>query len=325
MQPGLSLLALLLLGDAPKLNAPSIAPTYEKVAPAVVGITCTLGRGLEYFGTGAIIDPKGLVITSVTVVPKDARSIRVYLRGGLVLKAKTALWNAEKELALLKIDPPKDPREFSYLRLGDSDAIQLGKPAITLGNAFHSIEADDQVALGEGVFSGAYTLHETLDQSKYEGRVIETTAHVNDGMDGGPLVDAQGDLVGILCLSYSRIRWLGTAVPINELKPLIAEVRGWLNDHQEDFPAYAGLEVEELGDTGIRVLRVFAQSPASAAGLAVGDRLVGAQGKSIDSVKALREILSGLKAEDTLRVDVDRGGKTVPIEIRLSRKNRRWI
>ncbi len=319
MQLGLPFIALLLCeAEHPK-------STYEKIVPAVVGITCNHGHGIEYFGTGTIIDPKGLVVTSVTVVPKDARNIQIYVQGGSVLKAKTALWNEEKELVLLKIDPRKEAKDFGYLRLGDSDQIQIGMRAMTLGNAFHSIEADDQVALGEGIFSGVYVLREMLDQSKYQGRVIETTAHVNDGMDGGPLIDAQGELVGVLCLNYSLSRWLGTAVPINELKPLISEVRGWLSDQQEDFPAYVGVEVEELGGVEVRILRVFAPSPASAAGLAPGDRLVGAQGESLDSVKTLRNILSGLKVGDSLRVEVDRGGLPVRVELRLSRKSRRWI
>jgi len=271
------LLPLVFAGLLAASDDPSASLAYEKASPAVVGITCRLGPEGRYFGTGSIIDPSGLVATSITVVPKEARSIRVYLRGGIVARARSVLTHEEKELSLLRLEAPSGADgngagangavRWPFLTLGDSDEVRLGQLAVTLGNAFQCIEDDDQVAVGEGVVSGLYALSDSQDESKYKGRVVETTAHLNDGMDGGPLVDQDGSLLGILCLNYSRNRFLGTAVPINELKPLIAAERGWLSDRIEEYPVYAGLEAEQAAEGQVRLLRIYRESPALLAGL----------------------------------------------------------
>ncbi len=326
------MLKLLLLWTVLASEARNVAELYERVSPAVAGITCRRGLTEHYFGTGTVIDPSGLVITSITVVPADAWQIRVFLRGGEVLGGKVALTNAGKELSLVRIDAPRDHADFPSVKLGDSRVVRVGEPALTLGNAFQSIESDDQVTLGEGLVSGLYRLSETLSESKYTGYAIETTAHLNSGMDGGPLIDARGELIGILCLNYSKSRWLGTAVPIHELKPLIAAERGWLSDRDEGFAVYAGLEIEDVGTIAgsgkgpegraadLRVLRVHAGSPASQAGLAEGDRITRAQGVVLDSLKPLRETFASLRPGDTLRLEASRGGaapETKTVEIRL--------
>lgn len=293
----------------------SVPRTYERVSPAVVGITCRVGGRESYIGTGTLIDPAGLILTSVTVVPEGASRIQVYMTGGKVIPAKSLLVEASKELSLLRLELPEGHAPLPFLKLGDSSEVRIGDVALTLGNAFQSIEADDQVTLGEGLVSGLYHLRSTLSESKYAGPAIETSAHLNNGMDGGPLVDSSGDLIGVLCLNYSRSRWLGTAVPINELKPFIAAWRGWHSDRDEDLPAYAGVELEEVGGAEVRVLRVYEGGPAAASGLTSGDRITKVGDKVVKSFAVVKEALKRARPGETLTLETLRDGAARKVEL----------
>lgn len=308
------------LRNSPSESLSLASALYERTAPAVVGITCRSGPSNFYFGTGTIIDPRGLVLSSVTVVPKDARQIQVYLHGGRVLAARSLAIEPEKELALLSLEGKAPGGGFPCVRLGDSRRVELGDPAFSLGNAFQSIEYDDQVSLGEGIVSGYFRLKEKQSQSTYIGLALETSAPINSGMDGGPLLDKSGDMIGLLSLNYSRSRWLGTAVPIHVLKPLLNPYRGWFNDRDEEFAAYAGLELEERGEAAsreVRILRVYDPGPAFQAGLTAGEVVVAIGDKPLESMAAFRATFGAAKAGEKLRLGTRHEGKTRQSEIIL--------
>jgi serine protease Do len=288
---------------------------FAKLAPAIVGLDCRRSGTGTFFGTGTIIDPAGLVITSVTVVPEGARDIRVLLQGGRVLKGRMVFTDKEKELSLVRIETDGGGERFPSIQLGDSARVQLGELALTFGNSFRSIDVDDQVSLAQGVVSGLYDLAPTLSESKYTGAAIETSAALNAGTDGGPLVDAGGKLIGVLCLNYSRSRWLGTAVPINELKPLIFPRLSWLDDGEEGFPVYLGLKVEDVTPEGVRVAAVEAEGPAALAGIVPGDTIMGLGGEPVDGLKAFRKLLEGRRRGEKLALRVTRGGETRDVSL----------
>jgi S1-C subfamily serine protease len=288
---------------------------FARVAPAVVGLNCRRSGSESFFGTGTIIDPTGLVITSVTVVPDRARDIRVHLQGGRVLKGRVVSTDNQKELSLVRIEAEGGGERFPWIELGDSARVQLGDMALTFGNSFRSIDVDDQVSLAQGVVSGLYDLKPTLSESRYTGAAIETSAALNAGTDGGPLVDGAGKLIGVLCLNYSRSRWLGTAVPIHELKPLIFPHLSWLDDGQEGLPVYIGLKVEDVAPEGARVAAVEPDGPAALAGIVPGDTVVGLGGEPVDGLKALRKLLEGRKRGEKLALRVARAGETRDVTI----------
>lgn len=187
----------------------------KKARPAVVGITADARhRGVTYYGTGTLLSEDGYVLTSITVVPKDCRDVKVMLEGGKMRDATIVGTVDETELSLLKIEGSGYP----FLPLGDSSALKLGETVYSFGNAFHSVEIDDAATLCMGTISGFYELKEPKSESEYKGPVIESTAALNPGADGGPLVDAKGNFIGLLCLNYSPARWLGTSIPVNALK-----------------------------------------------------------------------------------------------------------
>jgi S1-C subfamily serine protease len=227
----------------------------EKVKPAVVGITASgpasqkYPRGANFYGTGTILSEDGYVLTSITVVPSICDKVEVILPGGEKVPAELKGTVDEFEISILKIDRKGLP----FVPLGNSSNVKLGDQVYTFGNCFHSIEYDDQVSISTGVVSGKYELGETNSESVYTGPCIETTAALNPGVDGGPLVDANGKFVGLLCLNYSQARWLGTAIPVNEMRKGIyelmdkgAEVSGAMSSTEMISPKYA--EIRALED-----------------------------------------------------------------------------
>ncbi|MCK5578016.1 MAG: trypsin-like peptidase domain-containing protein, partial [Planctomycetes bacterium] len=190
-----------------------------EVKPAIVGVKA-LCDGRPFHGTGIIITPEGHILTSTTVILPTAKDVKIRLSDARTLPAEIVMSDEETEAVLLKIAGEGHP----YLELGDSDKVLVGQAVYTFGDALTSITEDDQIAVGAGVISGIYVLEKTssykIESSggKYQGKMIETTAAINGGIDGGPLVNAKKEVIGLVSLNYSRDRWLGLAIPISAIK-----------------------------------------------------------------------------------------------------------
>ncbi|MEK7447951.1 MAG: trypsin-like peptidase domain-containing protein, partial [Planctomycetota bacterium] len=179
------------------------------------------------------------------------------------------------ESVILQANPVVDKQvrilEFPYLELGNSDQVSVGQTAYTFGDAMGSINADNQISVSAGLISGIYSLTRTgtyqLEplSGRYNEVVIETTAAVNGGIDGGPLIAADKKIIGLVCFNYSRARWLGVAIPINKIKSrlnekikLPTEQPDQINDAALGFsylikdkaPAIVGIKVEFLEKPG---------------------------------------------------------------------------
>ncbi len=244
---------------------------YAKVRPSIVGIRArgTLG---DVVGTGILLDDQGLILTSSAVVGRGAEQIRVYLTGPRLVRARLVGTRPADECALIRIDPCGLPP----IAMGDSDAVAVGQRVYAVGNAENALIHDDQATLSVGVVSGLYGLREGRMSSTYTGLVMETTAAVNPGIEGGALVDGEGRLVGLLVLNYSPLRWLGTAIPINTLKPVVEELR---REERPPDPAEkpadtgriaffgADFEPDAAAPGGLTIKSVAPEGPAEVAGL----------------------------------------------------------
>jgi len=302
---------------------------YDRISQAVVGITRSdypkerSRRSITHFGTGTLLDPVGLVLTSPTVVPEGSRNIDVYLRGGRVVSAVLIKVYPRKEVSLLQLKdfrralPPGRDR-LQYLRLGSSRGLSVGDPVFSLGNAFESIQTDDQVVMAAGVLSGVIELKEKHLESIYTGPALESTAALNNGMDGGPLVDAKGRMVGLLILNFSRQRWLGTAIPIDDLKELLQPHQSWFDDSIESAAAVAGIELMQAHEGGrITILKVTRGGAAAQSGLRRGDVLRKFNGKKIESVVEFRKAFNDTRPGQQVRLEVVRDKATLPLNLTL--------
>lgn len=176
-------------------------------SPATVGVYCQKD-GDRFYGTGVVVTGDGYILTSTTVVPEGAEGVEIFFSGHTKSPARIVEIAAPVESALLKVDCGP----LAYLPLAD-DLPQVGAPAFTLGNAGNMIKLGDGASFSAGVISGLYPVRSIDSQSGYAGLGIETDAAVNDGQDGGPLLDAGGRVAGILSRSFSAARWQGVAVP----------------------------------------------------------------------------------------------------------------
>lgn len=277
-----------LRAEESSLDAPHRA-LYEKVRPSIVGIRArgTLG---EVSGSGILLDAQGTILTSSSVVGRGAEGIRVWLAGPRLATARLIGVRPEDECALLHVDAA----DLKPIAMGDSDAVAVGRRVYSIGNAENALINDDQASLSLGVVSGLYGLREERMGSSYTGRVLETTAAVNPGIEGGALLDEQGRLVGMVVLNYSPLRWLGVAVPINALKPAIESLQredaaagGATEPEAPRGEGWFGAEVEAAeGVEGLRVKSVAPDGPADAAGLAAGHRILELAGKKVMSPEA---------------------------------------
>lgn len=191
------------------------ADDLDNLSRAIVAINCRVEGLGNFLGTGAVVHPSGYVLTSTTVVPPKADNIRCHFIGAFNCPARLVVADEKLELALLKVDPPANTPAIPFR---DSKNVTVGESVFTLGDAFTAFAASGKFTVSFGIISGRYDLDRQMAPQKvYEGPALETTATMAAGMDGGPLLDASGQIVGLLSLNVSPARWLGTAVPTEVL------------------------------------------------------------------------------------------------------------
>ena len=177
-----------------------------------VGIACSQGKQAGYFGTGAVITADGYIITSTTVVPAEADKIEIHFDGPRILTARIVESHKEIEATLVKVDA-KDLSFFPLAR----EMPSVGQRAFTFSNAHDVMDMGSRASFSMGVVSGVYDIEDFGGESGYHGAAIETSAAVNPGSDGGPIVNSRGQLCAILSLNSSPLRWQGIGVPIMQL------------------------------------------------------------------------------------------------------------
>lgn len=180
---------------------------YEKISPTIVSIDAQLPDGVSS-GTGCIISPHGIILTSSHVI-EDAKDIDVTTYSGKVYKAEVvSILGKNNDLALLKIEA-KEP--LSVIKLGDSEGIKVGQKVLAIGNPFG--------------FSGTLT-QGIVSRIDYVKNKIQTDAAINPGNSGGPLLNSTGEVIGISQSIYNPDNnrsniGIGFAVPVNSVKEFI--------------------------------------------------------------------------------------------------------
>ena len=184
---------------------------YETVAPAIVVIEGDIPNGFSS-GSGCIISPDGYILTSSHVV-KNAKNIEVTTNSGKVYPAKIVkMTGKNKDLALLKIESKTTLPE---VKIGNSEEIKVGQRVLAIGNPFG--------------FRGTLTTG-IISRIDYHNNKIQTDAAINPGNSGGPIVNVNGEVIGISQSIYNPDNnqsniGIGFAVPVNEAKQLLNLVK----------------------------------------------------------------------------------------------------
>lgn len=315
--------AAALPADALQASEKNHRAVFEKAVDSVVGVRAVAPLG-ERSGSGVVISKDGYILTSYSTVPEGSERIRVYLHGPRLLEGKLVRTSRAHELSLIKVESKS---ELVPIEFGDSSAARVGDVSYSIGNASNSIINNDAASLGVGVISAIYTLREPRANSTYTGSVFETTAAVNVGMEGSPLLDPSGRMVGFVTLNYSPHRFLGNAIPLDLLKPVVERLKAAPaaasdapgTNPDEGAEGFLGLNaVDRAGK--VVVESVDPGSPASRSGLSKGTVLLSVGASPLKNAADLAARLKGLKAGDLLFLKVEEDGETIEMRIQLDKR-----
>lgn len=295
-------------------NTPIVAAV-KKVGSAVVSIKVKatavdfFGRQFEQqgAGSGVIYDANGLIVTNNHVV-EGAKELLVNLNDGRSFKARLLGADAKSDLAVIKIDA----KDLNVAKFGDSDDLQIGEPAIAIGNPM-GMEGSVSV----GVISA---LKRTVTIGDKQMKLIQTDAAINPGNSGGALCNADGEVVGInsLKMGASGVEGLGFAIPINEAKPIIDQLaasghvsRPYLGVYLMDKEAMQrqGLEMDLHG--GVLLAKIVPGSGAAKAGLIGGDIVLEVNGKKVTTAKEIRDVIEKCKVGEKVELVIMHNGARV--------------
>ena len=296
-------------------NTP-IVRAAKKVGPAVVGIT-NKGYVRDFFnrvyftdkgtGSGVIYDKAGYIATNNHVV-EGASEIIVSLADGRSVKGKVLGADPATDLAVVKIDA----KDLTVAEFGDSDTLQVGEPAIAIGNPL-GLEFRGSVTVG--VIS---SLNRSIEIGDRKFNLIQTDAAINPGNSGGALVNADGEVVGINSAKIARggVEGIGFAIPINTAKPILQELaergrvaRPYLGASlmDQEIANRYGFEINLHG--GIFLVKVVPGSPAAKADIRPGDIILSFNGNKVKTALDLRTALSKCKVGDRAEVTIMRNGQ----------------
>ena len=247
-------------------------------------------------GTGVIIDGRGFIVTNHHVVDK-VQGIEVHLADGQVLPARVIQSDREMDLAVVKVDAG---RPLPPIAIGTSSDLMLGETVITIGNAFGY-----EGTISQGVVS-ALKRNVTLSDDQVYRNLIQTDACINPGNSGGPLINVDGELVGINVATRSGAQGIGFALPIDDVKKVATEM---MSTRRLALKWHGLVSGESFHTEGRRLIlsEVQANSPAEAAGFRPGDQLVRVGDlvvtNTLDVERALLDAQPGLPTRVQLRRD----------------------
>ncbi len=254
-------------------------------------------------GSGAIIDPAGYILTNYHVIER-ASVIRVTLMDGRTFTARFLAGDQVNDLALIKIDAPDALPAIQFAR--DNDLL-LGETVVALGNPF---------GLGHSVTVGVLSAKNR--EARYGEQVLfrdilQTDAAVNPGNSGGPLLNIDGDCIGVNVAIYQEAQNIGFAVPSLRARALLTQ---WLSPRALN-KLVTGLDLEER-DGRLRVTRVDPQGPSAGSGLKPGDVLIAVNGRAVPTLLDYDRALVNAKADDEVQVGYARGEQAGRAAFRLA-------
>jgi S1-C subfamily serine protease len=312
---------------------------YKSSHTAVVNITSTVYRQNWFFeivpqqgtGSGFLLDDTGRILTNNHVI-SGARELEVTLTDQSKYRATVLVKDPANDIALIKISPRK---KLPFLRLGDSEPLQVGQKVLAIGNPF-GLEG----TLTTGIISSLGRDLQDESGRRLE-KMIQTDAAINPGNSGGPLLDSHGNVIGINTAIYgpgSNIG-IGFALPINRAKPMLNEYA----ERGRFAPPKLGITVlyvsgdlaEALNlpaEGGLLIVEVERGSAADVGGLhgsrrtvvignyevpVGGDLIMNIDGRAVESRDALNRVMNHKRPGDPLDLTVFRGGRTLKVRVKL--------
>lgn len=268
-------------------------------------------------GSGFVIDAReGYIVTNNHVID-GADEILIKFTDENEIPAKVVGRDPLTDLALLKIDPDKE--KLYEISLGDSDQIEVGDWVVAIGNPFGL-----EFTVTAGIISAK---GRQLNEGPYDN-FMQTDASINPGNSGGPLVNLDGEVIGINTAIIPSGQGLGFAIPVNMLKELLPKLkngevrRGWLGVHLQGMDDKLAKTFGLKNAEGALVADVIKGDPADKAGIKGGDVILKIDDKSIKDQRDLINIIGSKSPGDKVTLNIIRNGKKLDITVVLgSRKD----
>lgn len=316
------------------LESSAIIDVVKKSSPSVVSIVVSTNQQtlfgnneVEAAGTGFVVDKSGLIITNRHVI-EGAAAIKVVLSNNDELEAKLVDADTLNDLAIIKVEK----NDLVPLELGDSDQLQIGQKVIAIGNAlgqFYNTVTDGIVSgIGRPISAQTGTGVENLSN------LIQTDAAINPGNSGGPLVNIDGQVIGINVAKAGDAQGISFAIPINEVKIVIDSViksgkitRPYLGIRYVANSAEIKKQYDLAVDYGVIITggvgspAVIKGSPAEKAGLEDQDIITKINDFKIDGNNSLSSILAKFKVGDKIKIEYYRGQDLKNTELILESKD----
>jgi serine protease Do len=284
------------------------------------------GMRTRSLGSGVIVDSKGYILTNFHVVDKADR-IRVNFMGdppSVSYDAQVVGTDRETDLAVIKVDVAKIGKQLPAAQLGDSDATQVGEWVLAIGSPFgleQTVTAGIVSAKGRNIVPG-----------RQFQSFIQTDAAINPGNSGGPLVNMNGQVVGINTAIYTQgsgYQGVGFAMPANTVRTVYQQLIG--PDHRVtrgsigvEFNAQPNPAIARVYGVkgGVTIANVVSNGPAAEAGLQTGDTIVSVDGKEVKSGDDLVSEISNKKPGSKVNLKFIRGGKTQDASVTVADRSK---
>jgi serine protease Do len=266
-------------------------------------------------GSGFLIDESGFIVTNNHVI-EDADQIKVIMASGKEFDAELVGRDPKTDLALIRIEGAQN---IKPLELGDSQKLKVGSWVVAIGSPFgleQTVTAGIVSAKGRIIGSGPYD------------DFIQTDASINPGNSGGPLLNMNGEVVGINTAIIASGQGIGFAIPIDMAKGIIDQLkskgevtRGWLGvgiqDLTPELAEYYGLKEQK----GVLVTQVFEGDPADKAGIKVNDVIVSVDGHGLSTGRDLSARIANTPVGQKTKIDLIREGKQKTLTVTLAKRD----
>ena len=324
-----------------------VSGVVKEVMPAIVSINNHYTEKISYFGqsiineadasgSGIIVgqnDTELLIVTNYHVIA-DTEKLTVQFVEGSELEASVKGTDADMDLAVIAVPltriDNKTMQAIAIATLGDSDSLEVGEPAIAIGNS---------LGYGQSVTTGVISaLNRSIELSDgSDGTFIQTDAAINPGNSGGALLNMKGEVIGINSnkIGGSAVEGMGYAIPISSASPIIAELmlKETKNKVAEEERGYLGLSginvTPDVSGTygipeGVFITQVYDNTAAAAAGLKKGDIITELNGEEITTMDELQKELEfhakGEKVEITIMTPSNNGYVSRQVQLTLGNK-----
>lgn len=298
-------------------GAKSWQQVYEEVIDSVVSISCTLGN-TSSSGTGVVMDKRGYLITNAHVV-EDAQWISVLLNDGRTFDAVCIGMDTVSDLAVLYIEA----NDLHPAQFGDSASLRVGDEVVAIGDP---LGVQLRGTMTDGIISG---INRDIQVSGRSMTLLQTTAALNSGNSGGPLVNCYGQVIGINTVKIGDyaanggVEGLGFAIPTTTVKSVVEQLV--TNGYVAGRPSL-GLSGEMVSNFyqyyyrlpgGLLISSVEADSDAALKGLQAGDILMYLEDVRITSLETLEQTVYSYQVGDTVSAVIYRGGKEYQVDLVL--------